>query len=158
MWDMASCELTCSKCGDAFLAGRRDARYCSSRCREQGRVPRPQPTAEQRRAWREARLTRDGYRAETNAAANERIRAVKQWVAEYKLAQGCIDCGYNEHAVALDIDHVNGKTNDIHKLKSIGAVRAEIDRHSCVVRCANCHRVKSWETRTWDVSSPSTRS
>jgi hypothetical protein len=85
-----------------------------------------------------------------NAVENSRARAVKEWVSEFKLASGCVDCGYREHAAALDIDHMNGKTSNISSLKSIAAVQAEIARHDCVVRCANCHRIKSWNTRTWE--------
>jgi hypothetical protein len=129
---------------------KRPAKFCSLRCRNRGRGSRPQPTPEQRRAWRENRLTQVGYRERNNAQANDRARALKKWIADYKTAAGCTDCGYNAHPAALDVDHMNGKTSNISSLKSIAAVEAEIARHECVVRCANCHRVKSWETRTWD--------
>lgn len=85
-----------------------------------------------------------------NAVANSRIRQVKTWISNFKTSQGCVDCGYNAHPAALDIDHMAGKTANISQLKSIAAVKAEIARHDCVVRCANCHRIKSWETRTWE--------
>lgn len=71
---------------------------------------------------------------------------------------GCIDCGYNAHPAALDIDHMEGKTANISSLKSISSVEAEIARHKCVVRCATCHRIKSWETRTWERHDSSTGS
>lgn len=76
-------------------------------------------------------------------------RALKEWINAYKVRKGCIDCGYNAHAVALDFDHLNGKTKNIATLKSIGAVQREIARHDCVVRCSNCHRIKSWLTKSW---------
>lgn len=44
---------------------------------------------------------------------------------------------------------MEGKTANIANLKSIRAVKEEIERHKCVVRCANCHRIKSWETKSW---------
>ena len=83
-------------------------------------------------------------RARRNKVANDRIRGVKDWLNAYKVEHGCVDCGYNEFPQALDIDHINGKTRNISSLKSIAAIEAEIARHDCVVRCANCHRVKSW--------------
>jgi hypothetical protein len=83
-------------------------------------------------------------RAARNAVANVRIRKVKDWINAYKLDHGCIDCGYRRHPAALDFDHTDGKTANISSLKSIEAVQREIDRHSCVVRCSNCHRIKSW--------------
>jgi hypothetical protein len=142
-------ELTCQQCGAPFRAKRPTAKYCSDLCVSRGRPKRTPPTAEQRRQWRLARLEKPGHRERVNAAANERIRAVKAWINAYKVDQGCVDCGYRANPVALDIDHMNGKTANIANLKSIEAVKAEIDRHGCVVRCANCHRIKSWETRTW---------
>lgn len=60
---------------------------------------------------------------------------------------GCIDCGYNAHPAALDFDHTDGKTANISELRSMKRVMEEIERHSCVVRCANCHRIKTAERR-----------
>lgn len=60
---------------------------------------------------------------------------------------GCKDCGYNKHDVALDFDHIDPS------LKSFSIGR-ELTRNSiknimneirkCVVRCSNCHRIKSY--------------
>lgn len=101
---------------------------------------------------------KDGYRERVNAVDNARIQNVKKWVSDYKVAAGCVDCGYNAHPAALDFDHMEGKTANISALKSIAAVEAEIARHKCVVRCSNCHRIKSWETRTWERHDSSTAS
>lgn len=72
------------------------------------------------------------------AEARERINA-------YKLEQGCVDCGYNAHAVALDLDHTDRSAKKFTiaevKVASWKRVLAEIEK--CVVRCANCHRVKT---------------
>ena len=88
-------------------------------------------------------------KARRNAVANRRIIAVKRWLAQYKLAHGCVDCGYKKNALALDIVHTDGKTRVVCNLKSIAAMQAEIERHACVVRCANCHRIKSHKTKAW---------
>lgn len=142
-------ERPCVVCGTSFAAKRDSAKICSEPCRYRARGPRRYDPAASR-ARRLNRLNRPDYRKSVNAQANARIRAVKDWINAYKVEQGCIDCGYRAHAVALDIDHMDGKTKNIANLKSIAAVQAEIARHGCVVRCSNCHRVKSWETRTWD--------
>ncbi len=89
------------------------------------------------REW--ARRNRERANATTNAA-HQRLR---EEVGALKVKLGCVDCGYNTHAVALDFDHMNGKTKSIAKLRSMKRVLEEIERHSCVVRCANCHRVKT---------------
>lgn len=82
---------------------------------------------------------------------NERVRKVKQWLRDYKVEAGCIDCGYNKHWAALDFDHMDGKTFNLANSKSIAQAKAEIERHGCVVRCSNCHRIKSYETQSWIV-------
>lgn len=143
-------ERRCVLCDGPFPAKRDSAKYCSPLCASRARPPRMKPTAEQRREWRERRLTQPGYRERVNAVENARARAVKAWIADFKMSNGCVDCGYAAHPAALDIDHMEGKTANISSLKSIEAVKAEVERHKCVVRCANCHRIKSWETRTWE--------
>ena len=61
-----------------------------------------------------------------------------------KLAQGCVDCGYNEHAIALQFDHVRGiKKSNVSDLirrdYSWKTILKEIEK--CEVRCSNCHAV-----------------
>ena len=140
-------------CGVPFES-KRPAKYCSDLCRGRGRPPRAYDSDARRRQY--ARRVADPQtRARYNSVANDRARAVKAWIADYKVTHGCIDCGYRAHPAALDIDHMEGKTANISSLKSVAAVQAEIARHKCVVRCANCHRIKSWETRTWERHEPS---
>lgn len=77
-----------------------------------------------------------------------RARATKamQLMSQIKLERGCSDCGYKEHAVALDFDHRDPET----KIANVSAMRqaskktllAEIEK--CDVVCANCHRVRTW--------------
>lgn len=67
-----------------------------------------------------------------------------------KLTRGCADCGYREHAEALDFDHLpgRGKVSHISKLVSnagMDKILAEIEK--CDVVCANCHRVRTAERR-----------
>lgn len=61
-----------------------------------------------------------------------------------KQAQGCVDCGYNEYAVALEFDHVRGEkkgsiSNLIRSDYAWSTIKAEMEK--CVVRCSNCHAV-----------------
>lgn len=74
---------------------------------------------------------------------------MKTWINEFKVRHGCVDCGYNTHPAALDIDHMDGKSRGIYTINSIRKVQEEILNHKCVIRCANCHRIKSFETQTW---------
>jgi hypothetical protein len=78
------------------------------------------------------------YHRERRAGRHAEVNAIK-------LARGCIDCGYNKHAEALDFDH-NDPTLKIADVAAMlnhawPKVLAELDK--CVVRCACCHRVKT---------------
>lgn len=67
------------------------------------------------------------------------------YVQAIKLARGCVDCGFNTNPAALDFDHVRGK-----KFKGVGAMvnfgkdRIDAEIAKCVVRCANCHRIRTY--------------
>ena len=68
---------------------------------------------------------------------------------EVKLASGCVDCGYSEHAEALQFDHVRGEKKfnvGISYTFSMERVLAEIEK--CEVVCANCHAVRTANRRS----------
>ncbi len=67
-------------------------------------------------------------------------------VNKIKKEKGCIDCGFRDPR-ALDFDHVGPKRFNIANgsKRSMKDVLAEIAQ--CVVRCANCHRIKTVERR-----------
>lgn len=61
-----------------------------------------------------------------------------------KKERGCVDCGYNEHAVALQFDHVSGnkKASVSNLIRSDYAWKTILEEiNKCEVRCANCHAV-----------------
>ena len=81
--------------------------------------------------------------------SQERYNARRIFVDNYKLEIGCEFCGFNEHAVALEFDHIDPKT----KKYSIGsqlismswkALHEEIAK--CRVLCANCHQIHTHES------------
>lgn len=76
----------------------------------------------------------------------KKAQPVKKWLAQYKLDAGCVDCGYKDHSVALEFDHIPGRGKKLFAVsvaRSIEAAIMEIEK--CEVRCANCHRVKTQE-------------
>jgi hypothetical protein len=104
---------------------------------------------EKYKAW--AREYSKKYRREhfnKRKAIEERYRAgrLKEiWLI--KGERGCIDCGIKDPRV-LDFDHVMGKkefTLGNGPFYSKERVLKEIKK--CVVRCANCHRIKTYERR-----------
>lgn len=79
--------------------------------------------------------------------SRQRQARIREHVNAVKMARGCVDCGFKDHPAALDFDHVRGvKLLNVSAAKSIAQADAEIAK--CEVRCANCHRIKTWERIT----------
>jgi hypothetical protein len=74
------------------------------------------------------------------------------WQRGYKLMVGCVDCGYNAHAEALDYDHCpnSGKLGCVARFIECSPATLWAEIQKCEVRCANCHRVKTAERRCLD--------
>lgn len=72
----------------------------------------------------------------------------RKLLKEIKEKSGCLDCGNKDHRV-LDFDHVRG--NKFLELSlMVGSysdkrILEEIEK--CDIRCANCHRVITYERR-----------
>jgi len=82
---------------------------------------------------------------ELRAAQAKAARQVKKaFCQRFKLAAACFDCGYNSQVEALEFDHINGA-----KHKGIGSMHGQgwpqflKEVGKCVVRCANCHAIKT---------------
>lgn len=87
--------------------------------------------------------------AQKAAQSKKRRRTRREQLNIIKLASGCVDCGYADDPIALDFDHIDGKTFTISKALGRGRpfedILLEIQR--CEVRCANCHRIKTFNER-----------
>ncbi len=62
----------------------------------------------------------------------------------------CVDCGERDPRV-LNFDHVEGKARTV-SLPTAGGVsveRIKIEIAICVVRSANCHRIKTSDEFNW---------
>lgn len=130
----------CPQCGETFQSSNSRKLYCSYSCRR--KTHRTQASPEYHQAYRER--TRD-RRRELSA---KRTAANRKWVDDYKVSKGCIDCGYNAHPVALELDHVTGlKEMEVSKMMELSLERIQAEISKCVVRCANCHRVRHYEAR-----------
>lgn len=76
-------------------------------------------------------------------------REAQIFVYEYLMKHPC-SCGEARPA-CLDFDHQCDKIMNVSKMvahgSSIESIKAEISK--CIVRCANCHRVKTAEDFNW---------
>lgn len=77
--------------------------------------------------------------------ARQTGRVARKWLYAYKLERGCMDCGFKTHFAALQMDHTGTKSAEISDLRnSLKKLQKEIEDGQCVVRCANCHAIKTW--------------
>ena len=79
----------------------------------------------------------------------ERKKMLIEFVENYKKSHPCVDCGNSDIRV-LEFDHVkNDKEIDISKAtrKGWSKERIQLEIEKCEVRCANCHRIVTWERR-----------
>lgn len=76
----------------------------------------------------------------------EQRQANRLYVAKLKQSKGCVDCGITDPNV-LDLDHIDpsNKLAAVSQLVRESVSKARIDKEidKCVVRCANCHRIKT---------------
>ena len=71
---------------------------------------------------------------------------IRQWLLEYLRSHPCVDCGETD-PVILEFDHVRGKKEfniGAASSKAISLRRVIEEVSKCDVRCANCHRKKTY--------------
>jgi hypothetical protein len=89
------------------------------------------------RAWHLRNREHDNARIQNHTAK------MKARITEIKRKGFCVDCGYNTHPAALDFDHVgDDKKFGISRAWTYSWERVEAEIKKCVLRCANCHRLR----------------
>lgn len=112
------------------------------------------------RAWREKHKERLAADRKVKYHTIMKVRYLRRryWLNRYKVSKGCYDCGYNAHGVALDFDHLNPadkRFNISHRLCNSALPLLFKEIRKCVIRCANCHRIKTLEENQFEnISSP----
>ena len=107
-----------------------------------GRDPAKQRAA--RRRYYEANKAKVKARAKASTIAMR--HKVRRWLLAYLKTHPCVDCG-ETNPVVLEFDHVNGEKHfNIGEAtsRSISLRRVISEVGKCEVRCANCHRIKSY--------------
>lgn len=86
-------------------------------------------------------------RASARKRMRERRQRTRDWLLEYLKTHPCVDCGETD-LVVLEFDHVKGvKSFQIGDAisKGINLKRVQDEVGKCEVRCANCHRIKTYK-------------
>lgn len=65
-------------------------------------------------------------------------------VREYKLQQGCSDCGYNDHHAGLEFDHVEEKEACVPRFFGKGKDKLWAEIAKCEVVCGTCHNIRTF--------------
>lgn len=130
-----------------------NAKYCSKSCKQSIRAVRDREirpdvlSARRKRSYERTKAKSSRYAAHKESIKKSRS-LVRQWLADFKMERGCVDCGYKGHFSALQLDHEGVKSVSIaHARSSISRLKEEIEKGQCVVRCANCHSIKTWERK-----------
>ena len=95
---------------------------------------------------------RDYYINKARRRNQETTMAVRRWLLDFLRSHPCVDCGISDVRV-LEFDHVDPQEKRlavsvlVSNGYSLRAVRAEVER--CLVRCANCHRIRTREQLGW---------
>lgn len=142
-------ERICAHCGCRFQPKPSgwNARYCGTSCKSRSRwVAKPRPSRAGEVTYYSRVVKHDPEKLAAHMARSARgQRATRRWLSEYKMERGCVDCGFNRHPAALQLDHTGEKSADISSLRSsVKRMMTEIEAGECVVRCANCHSIKTW--------------
>jgi hypothetical protein len=147
--------VICHSCEQAFRPKPMgyNARYCSDKCKRRSQRKRlrennpEQLRSARARSYRQTKKHAERIAKHHESANRHRCRT-RQWLSDYRLAQGCVDCGYQEHPAALQLDHEGHKSVEIADARSsIRRLQAEIESGNCKVRCANCHSIRTWKSK-----------
>lgn len=143
-WTKPPMIITCTKCGvskeaESFAprASARNGR--ASWCRE--------CLARHNNARYHADAGRRRYQREVDKGLRRRNSA---YVDRYLVDKSCVDCGESDRRV-LEFDHRDGTEKIGHistmVMKGFSLQRIANEIEKCDIRCANCHRRRTWETR-----------
>ena len=93
-----------------------------------------------------------GYVARAKESKAQNRAKIHSHIADHLAANACVDCGEKD-PIVLEFDHQPGAEkrfnlgDAVKRGFSLNSVIAEIAK--CVVRCANCHRRKTYRERLY---------
>ncbi len=87
-------------------------------------------------------------KARARANTVQARKRVREWLFAYLQEHPCVDCGEPD-PIVLEFDHRGDKAFNIGEAVrlSFGLARVQAEVEKCDVRCANCHRRKTYRER-----------
>ena len=82
-------------------------------------------------------------------ARQKRIRDRRERMYNYLLDHPCVDCG-ETNPLILEFDHIEPDQKEFGVMSKVDVIPWEklfLEIEKCVVRCANCHRIRTHEQR-----------
>ena len=88
---------------------------------------------------------KDAYKARSAAARDAHRQKVRDHILKHLQENPCVDCGEGD-PIVLEFDHRRDKEFNIANAVNlgVGVKRLEDEIAKCDVRCANCHRRKTY--------------
>jgi hypothetical protein len=88
----------------------------------------------------------DLHRRQTHEAQQRRRREARALLGQYLLGHPCVECGETD-PIVLEFDHLGPKRGNVTQLARRGASLDRLKREiaECEIRCANCHRRRTFE-------------
>lgn len=72
----------------------------------------------------------------------------QEFIIDYLSKHPCVDCGEDD-IIVLEFDHIDRSTKETNISNAVRdgmkLARLEAEVEKCLVRCANCHRRKTYE-------------
>lgn len=78
----------------------------------------------------------------------DKLKQKRAFINDYKITRGCRVCGYREHPVALELNHIDPLSKSMNiarQLASCSMERLTTELEKCEVLCANCHQIHTYE-------------
>ena len=100
-------------------------------------------------AKRHYEANKEKIKARSKKKNRENRKRNKGYIAFIKTLHSCVDCG-EDNSLVLEFDHVTGeKKSNVSDMGnqsySIKTIQKEIEK--CEIRCANCHRIATYNRR-----------
>ena len=100
-------------------------------------------------AKRHYEANKEKIKARSKKKNRENRKRNKGYIFFVKTLHSCIDCG-EDNPLVLEFDHVRGEkkanVSDMgNQAYSIKTIQKEIEK--CEIRCANCHRIATYNRR-----------